>query len=65
MSSKHLKILSSLVGMDRIPSALIKFGIFTFMRRLDNECNGSDNNYSKGKVGVLMLHIGFPGKVLK
>ena len=35
------------------------------MRTLDNECSGSDNNYSKGKVGILILHIGFPGKVLK
>ena len=27
--------------------------------------SGSDNNHTNSKVGVLMLNIGFPGKVLK
>ena len=48
--------------MDRIPSAIIKFGTFTFIRI---ECSGSDNSNNKVKVAVLMLNIGFPGKVLK
>ena len=43
----------------------IRFGTFTFIRRVGIECSGSDNNHTKGKVGVLMLNIGFPGKVLK
>ena len=51
--------------MDGIPSAIIKFGTFTFISRVGIECSGSDNNHTKGKVGVLMLNIGFPGKVLK
>ena len=51
--------------MDGIPSAIIKFGTFTFMRRVGIECSGSDKNYNISKVGVLMLNIGFPGKVLE
>ena len=51
--------------MDGIPSTIIKFGTFTFIRRVGIECSGSDNNRTKGKVGVLMLNIASPGKVLK
>ena len=51
--------------MDGIPSAIIKFGTFTCIRRVGIDCSGSDNNYSKGKAGVLMLNIGSPAKVLK
>ena len=51
--------------MDGISSAIIKFGTFTFIKRVRIECSGSDNNYNKVKVAVLMLNIGFPGKVLK
>ena len=47
--------------MDGIPSSL---GL-PFIRRVGIKCSGSDNNSNKGKVGVLMLNIGFPGKVLK
>ena len=51
--------------MDVIPSAIIKFGTFTFIKRVGIECSGSDKNYNKGKVAVLMLNIGFPEEVLK
>ena len=51
--------------MDGILSAIIKFGTFTFIKRVGIECSGSDNNYNKGKVAELALNIGFPGKVLK
>ena len=50
--------------MDGIPSTIIKFGISSFIRGVGIECSSSDNNY-KSKIGVLMLNIGFPGKVSK
>ena len=51
--------------MDGIPLAIIKFETFTFIRRVGIECCGSENNYNKSKVAVLMLNIGFLEKVLK